>query len=96
MKIAIIGLGYVGMPLATVFADAGVDVVGVEAVAERCDLVNAGESYIEDVPGDELKRVVDAGGLRATTDYDEVADCDAIVIACRRRSTPTASPTSRS
>ena len=80
MKIAIIGLGYVGLPLATVFADAGVDVVGVEAVAERCDLVNAGESYIKDVPGDELKRVVDAGRLRATTDYAAVADCDAVVI----------------
>jgi len=80
VKIAIIGLGYVGLPLATVFADAGVDVVGVEAVAERCDLVNAGESYIKDVPGDELKRVVDAGRLRATTDYAAVADCDAVVI----------------
>ena len=80
MKIAIIGLGYVGLPLATVFADAGVDVVGVEAVAERCDLVNAGESYIKDVPGDELKRVVGAGHLRATTDYAAVADCDAVVI----------------
>jgi len=80
VKIAIIGLGYVGLPLATVFADAGVDVVGIEAVAERCALVNTGTSYIKDVPSGELKRVVDAGRLRATTEYAAVADCDAVVI----------------
>ena len=49
MKIAVIGLGYVGLPLAMVFAEAGTEVVGVEAVAARCDEVNAGRSYIQDV-----------------------------------------------
>ena len=49
MKIAVIGLGYVGLPLAMVFAEAGVEVVGIEAVAARCDEVNAGRSYIQDV-----------------------------------------------
>ena len=80
MKIAIIGLGYVGLPLATAFADAGVDVVGIEAVAERCALVNAGESYIQDVASADLARLVGAGRLRATTEYAEVAHCDAVVI----------------
>ena len=58
MKIAIIGLGYVGLPLAMVFADAGIEVVGVEAVPERCATVNDGRSYIQDVPDADLKRVV--------------------------------------
>jgi UDP-N-acetyl-D-glucosamine dehydrogenase len=80
VKIAIVGLGYVGLPLATVFADAGVEVVGVEAVAERCDLVNAGESYIQDVPSAALKPVVDKGLLHATTDYAAIADCEAVII----------------
>ena len=61
MKIAIIGLGYVGLPLAMVFAEAGTEVVGIEAVPERCDMVNAGESYIQDVAGADLRSVVEAG-----------------------------------
>jgi len=61
LKIAVIGLGYVGLPLAMVFAEAGVEVVGVEAVAARCDEINAGRSYIQDVSSDALKVVVDKG-----------------------------------
>ena len=80
MKIAIIGLGYVGLPLAMVFADAGTEVVGIDAVAERCAQVNAGESYIQDVAGADLKRVVDAGLVHATPDYGAVEDCEAIII----------------
>ena len=80
MKIAIIGLGYVGLPLATVFADAGTEVVGIEAVPERCAQVNAGESYIQDVPGADLKRVVDAGLLHATPDYAATESCEAVII----------------
>ncbi len=80
MKIAIIGLGYVGLPLAAVFAEAGVEVVGIEAADERCAAVNEGRSYIQDVPGDELRRVVDAGLLRATPDYAAVEDCEAVLI----------------
>ncbi len=49
MKIAVIGLGYVGLPLAMVFAEAGVEVVGIEASAQRCEQVNGGHSYIQDV-----------------------------------------------
>jgi UDP-N-acetyl-D-glucosamine dehydrogenase len=80
VKIAIVGLGYVGLPLAAVFADAGVDVVGIEAVPARCALVNAGESYIQDVPSEDLKAVVDSGRLHATTDVAAIAGCEAIII----------------
>jgi UDP-N-acetyl-D-glucosamine dehydrogenase len=80
VKIAIVGLGYVGLPLAAVFADAGVDVTGIEAAPERCALVNAGESYIKDVPSPDLKRVVEAGLLHATPEVSAIADCEAVVI----------------
>jgi UDP-N-acetyl-D-glucosamine dehydrogenase len=80
VKIAVIGLGYVGLPLAMMFADAGVDVVGIEAVPERCDQVNSGVSYIGDVASDDLKRVVDRGLVRATTDYAATEECEACII----------------
>ena len=80
MKIAVIGLGYVGLPLAMVFAEAGVEVVGVEAVASRCDEINAGRSYIQDVAGDDLQRVVAKGLIHATTDYAATEDCDADIM----------------
>ncbi len=80
MKIAVIGLGYVGLPLAMVFADAGVQVVGVEADEGRCAQVNAGESYIQDVSTADLQRLVKAGLVHATPDFAAVSDCDAAVI----------------
>jgi UDP-N-acetyl-D-glucosamine dehydrogenase len=80
VKIAIIGLGYVGLPLAMVFADAGTEVVGIEAVPERCAQVEAGESYIQDVPSAGLRRVVDAGLLHATPEYAATEDCEAVII----------------
>jgi UDP-N-acetyl-D-glucosamine dehydrogenase len=80
VKVAVIGLGYVGLPLALVFAEAGVEVVGIEAVTSRCEQVNAGVSYIGDVADDHLKRVVDSGHLRATTDYAASEICDACII----------------
>jgi UDP-N-acetyl-D-glucosamine dehydrogenase len=79
--VAIVGAGYVGVPLAQVFAEAGRSVLLVERNAERVAQLNRGESYIEDVSSEALKRLVDAGGLRATTDYDELRDADAILIA---------------
>src|SRR5712691_3675858 len=79
-EIAIIGAGYVGVPLAQVFAEAGRRVVLVEVVQERVDQLNRGESYIEDVPSETLAKLV-ANGLSATTDYDILRDTDAILIA---------------
>ena len=79
--IAIVGAGYVGVPLAQVFAEAGRSVLLVDRDPERVAMLNRGESYIEDVPNDVMQRLVDEHGLRATTDYDELRDADAILIA---------------
>jgi UDP-N-acetyl-D-glucosamine dehydrogenase len=79
--VAIIGAGYVGVPLAQVFADAGRSVLLVDVSAERVAQLNRGESYIEDVPSGKLKQLVEERGLRATTDYDELREVDAILIA---------------
>ena len=79
--IAIVGAGYVGVPLARVFADAGETVVLVDVQADRVAQLNRGESYIEDVPSEVLKAHVDAGLVTATTDYDELEGADAILVA---------------
>ncbi len=80
MKIAVIGLGYVGLPLAMVFAEAGIEVVGIEVVPERCAQVNAGRSYIQDVSSESLKKAVEDGLFHATTDYGASEGCDAVII----------------
>jgi UDP-N-acetyl-D-glucosamine dehydrogenase len=79
--VAIVGAGYVGVPLAQVFADAGRSVLLVDRDSERVASLNRGESYIDDVPSEVLKRLVEDGLVRATTDYDELRDADAILIA---------------
>jgi UDP-N-acetyl-D-glucosamine dehydrogenase len=80
-EVAIVGAGYVGLPLAQVFAEAGVPVVLVDIDATRVETINRGESYVEDVPASALAPLVDAGKLTATTDYDAVRETDAILIA---------------
>ncbi len=79
--IAIVGAGYVGVPLAHVFADAGQKVLLVDVVAERVERLNRGDSYIEDVPSEVLKGHVDGGLLEATTDYGRLREAEAILIA---------------
>ena len=79
--VAIVGAGYVGMPLARVFADAGKNVVLVDVDQDVVDGINRGESHIGDVPSEVLKALVDAGRVSATTDYDAMKDVDAILIA---------------
>jgi UDP-N-acetyl-D-glucosamine dehydrogenase len=79
--VAIIGAGYVGLPLARTFADAGKSVLLVDADANRVAQLNDGESYIEDVASEVLKPLVDAGLIAATADYDELRDVDAILVA---------------
>jgi UDP-N-acetyl-D-glucosamine dehydrogenase len=79
-ELAIVGAGYVGVPLAQVFAEAGRKVVLVDVDAARVARLQRGESYIEDVPSDVLARLVE-NGLAATTDYDELREADAILIA---------------
>jgi UDP-N-acetyl-D-glucosamine dehydrogenase len=79
--VAIVGAGYVGMPLARVFADAGKTVVLVDVNQEVVDGVNRGESHIGDVDSDVLKRLVDSGQVSATSDYDVLTEAAAILIA---------------
>ena len=79
--IAIVGAGYVGVPLAHVFAGAGHNVLLVDVQPDRVEQLNRGESYIEDVSSEQLKQHVDAGLLTATTDYDELTGADAILVA---------------
>jgi UDP-N-acetyl-D-glucosamine dehydrogenase len=79
--VAIVGAGYVGLPLAQVFAGAGNKVVLVESNPEKVAQVKRGESYIRDVPADELRSLVESGAIDITTDYDVLAEADAILIA---------------
>ncbi|MBA2642003.1 MAG: nucleotide sugar dehydrogenase [Actinobacteria bacterium] len=79
--VAIVGAGYVGLPLAQTFADAGKTVVLVDVDANRVEQLNRGESYVEDVSSEHLHELVESGQLGATTDYDELRDADAILVA---------------
>ena len=79
--VAIVGAGYVGLPLARTFADAGTSVLLVDVDADRVAQLNAGESYIEDVPTEVLRPLVEGGLVAATTDYDELREADAIIVA---------------
>jgi UDP-N-acetyl-D-glucosamine dehydrogenase len=79
--VAIVGAGYVGLPLAKTFAQAGRTVVLVDVDAARVDQLNDGLSYIEDVDGATFASLVADGTIAATTDYDELRDADAILIA---------------
>jgi UDP-N-acetyl-D-glucosamine dehydrogenase len=79
--IAVVGAGYVGLPLAQTFAEAGRSVVLVDVAADVVAAINRGESHIEDVASDELEPLVREGRIGATLDYDVLRDVDAILIA---------------
>jgi UDP-N-acetyl-D-glucosamine dehydrogenase len=79
--VGIIGAGYVGLPLSTTFAEAGCRVLLVDVVAPIVEALNRGESHIEDVESERLKPLVDQDLIRATTDYGELKDVEAILIA---------------
>ncbi|TDB38773.1 MAG: nucleotide sugar dehydrogenase [Actinobacteria bacterium] len=76
----VVGLGYVGLPLAVEMAKSGHKVIGLEVSEGKTVEVNAGRSYIPDVPTDELAELVDAGLIQATTDFSRVAETDVVVI----------------
>ena len=79
-RIGIIGLGYVGLPLAVEFARAGFRVTGFEIDAKRVGILNSGRSYIQDVPTKELRQLVRSGMLKATLSFDSLRQMDAIDI----------------
>src|SRR5438309_11042940 len=71
-RVGIVGLGYVGLPLAVEFAKAGYTVTGIDVSEEKTRSVNAGKSYISDIPTSTLAGLVDAGKLRATTAFSAI------------------------
>ena len=78
--IGVIGLGYVGLPLAVAFADSGARVIGVDLDPRRVAGVASGESFIEDVPTAALAALVHGGRLRASTEVSDLKEADAVVI----------------
>ena len=79
-RIGVVGLGYVGLPLAVEFAHAGFHVTGLDIDERKISKINAGESYIQDIPTSVLKPLVDAGMLDATSDFSVVQNLDTINI----------------
>lgn len=79
-KISILGLGYVGLPLAVVFAEAGFHVTGIDPIPEKMELLNRGESYIMDIPSQKIKQLVSSGMLKGTTDFSMLKEMDAVSI----------------
>jgi UDP-N-acetyl-D-glucosamine dehydrogenase len=90
MTIGIIGLGYVGLPLAVAFAEAGETVIGLDTNASRVDALRRGESHIEDVPSEQLRQL--EGRFEATTMARRLALADAILICVPTPLTPNREP----
>lgn len=91
-KVGIVGLGYVGLPLAVAFAGAGFNVLGFDIQQKRVDSVNRGSSYIADVPGDRLSNVLANKALQATTKQNRLKETDAICICVPTPLTKTKDP----
>jgi UDP-N-acetyl-D-glucosamine dehydrogenase len=79
-RVGVVGLGYVGLPLAVEFAGAGFNVTGIDVDQSKVEAIQRGESYVQDVPSSVLKPLVAAGRLRATTDFAAVGELDTINI----------------
>jgi len=79
-KIGIIGLGYVGLPLAVSFAKKGIEVLGFEKSAAKANKVNAAKNYIADIKDEDFTKVVNEKRLSATGDFERIKECDAIII----------------
>lgn len=79
-RVGVVGLGYVGLPLAVEFAHAGFEVLGLDVDERKVDKITAGESYIQDIPTSTLKTLVESGKLSATTDFSRIQSLDTINI----------------
>ena len=80
-RVGIVGLGYVGLPLAVEFAKAGFSVIGIDVQESKVAMLNRGESYIQDVPGEILRPLVESKKFQASTDFSVVKTLDTINIA---------------
>ncbi len=90
--IGVVGLGYVGLPLAVLQAKNGFRVIGIEESLEKVDRVNQGHNYILDVDGEELRAAVESGRLVATNDFHRLRECDVILICVPTPLTPNKEP----
>lgn len=79
-KVGILGLGYVGLPLAVTFAQKGVEVLGFEKSEAKVDNISRSENYISDVEDEDLQKAVSTGRFHATTDFSRISECDALII----------------
>ena len=79
-RVAVLGMGYVGLPFATVFASAGFNVTGIDPIQEKMEMLNRGESYILDVPSEQVRKLYLEGKIRGTSDYSVLKDIDAVAI----------------
>lgn len=79
-RVGVVGMGYVGLPLALLFAKAGFDVVGLDIDPAKTDALNRGQSYISHIPSEEIARLFADGTAQATTDFSDAAGLDAILI----------------
>jgi UDP-N-acetyl-D-glucosamine dehydrogenase len=79
-RVGIVGLGYVGLPLAVEYASAGYSVVGIDLQPAKVDSINRGESYIQDVPTEEIQSLVASGKLTATADFSVISTLDTVNI----------------
>ena len=80
MKIAVVGLGYVGLPLSLQFARAGVDVLGLDVDRQKVDALNAGKSYIKHIEPSDIAEAVNAGTFKASVEFPRVKEAEAIII----------------
>jgi len=80
MKIAVVGLGYVGLPLSLQFAHVGVEVIGLDVDRKKTDALNAGESYIKHIQASEIVEAVKTGFFKATVDFSKVREVEAVII----------------
>jgi UDP-N-acetyl-D-glucosamine dehydrogenase len=79
-RVGVIGLGYVGLPLAVEYAKEGFSVVGIDVLRAKVESINLGTSYVQDVPADDVDLLVRSGKLKATTDFSVIRDLDTINI----------------
>ena len=79
-RVGIVGLGYVGLPLAVEFAKAGFSVTGIDVLESKTSAINAGNSYVQDVTESVFRPLVEAGKISATTDFSVIADLDTVNI----------------
>lgn len=80
-RLGVVGLGYVGLPLAVEKAKAGYEVIGFDVQDKKVEMVNRGENYIGDIVDDDLKVLVETGKLKATTDFSFISEVDTVCIA---------------